>query len=87
MLSYIFKFSSNQPRRMAASGPKIGLSLILDPNAEDYHTSDIASIGFKVLIHSSFDYPDENAEIKILASSTETFVRILPSIPAVCECF
>ncbi|XP_055640074.1 sodium channel protein Nach-like [Toxorhynchites rutilus septentrionalis] len=70
---------SIESRRLATSDPKIGLSLILDPNSEDYYTTDIATVGFKVLIHSSVDYPDESAEIKILASNTEAFVRILPS--------
>ncbi|XP_055600009.1 sodium channel protein Nach-like [Uranotaenia lowii] len=68
----------NEPRRVMASGYKTGLSLILNPILEDYHSIDIATTGFKILIHSSFDFPDENAQMKIIASGTESFIAVYP---------
>ncbi|EDS36313.1 pickpocket 16 [Culex quinquefasciatus] len=67
-----------EPRRVTASGYQTGLSLILNPHVEDYFTTDIATTGFKILIHNSYDFPDENGETRIVHSRTETFLAVLP---------
>ncbi|XP_065087331.1 sodium channel protein Nach-like [Ochlerotatus camptorhynchus] len=79
--NYLKKISASiptEPRRVTASGYQTGLSLILNPDVENYHTTDIATTGFKFLIHNPFDYPDENAETKIVGSNMEAFISILP---------
>ncbi|EAT37212.1 AAEL010779-PA [Aedes aegypti] len=67
-----------EPRRVTASGYQTGLSLILNPDVANYHTTDIATTGFKLLIHYPYDFPDENAETKIVSSATEAYVSIVP---------
>uniref|UniRef100_A0A182INY8 Uncharacterized protein n=1 Tax=Anopheles atroparvus TaxID=41427 RepID=A0A182INY8_ANOAO len=68
-----------EPRRVMASGYQTGLSILLQPFTDDYHSTDVASFGFKVLIHSSYDYPDSDAEIKIVLARTESFVALRPT--------
>uniref|UniRef100_A0A182QKV6 Sodium channel protein Nach n=1 Tax=Anopheles farauti TaxID=69004 RepID=A0A182QKV6_9DIPT len=68
-----------EPRRVMASGYYTGLSLLLQPFAEDYHSTDVASYGFKVMIHSSYDYPDNDAEIKIVLAGTESYITLKPT--------
>ncbi|XP_040167541.1 sodium channel protein Nach-like [Anopheles arabiensis] len=67
------------PRRVMASGYQTGLSVLLQPHAEDYHSTDVASYGFKVMIHSSYDYPDNDAEIKLVLAGTESFITLRPT--------
>lgn len=52
----------------------------MNPHVEDYFTTDIATTGFKILIHNSYDFPDENGETRIVHSRTETFLAVLPSM-------
>ncbi|KFB35480.1 AGAP009590-PA-like protein [Anopheles sinensis] len=68
-----------EPRRVMAAGYQTGLSILLQPGSNDYHSTDVASFGFKVLIHSSYDYPDNDAEIKIVLAGTESFVALRPT--------
>uniref|UniRef100_A0A182PB08 Sodium channel protein Nach n=1 Tax=Anopheles epiroticus TaxID=199890 RepID=A0A182PB08_9DIPT len=67
------------PRRVMASGFQTGLSILLQPSSEDYHSTDVASYGFKVMIHNSYDYPDNDAEIKLLLAGTESFITLRPT--------
>ncbi|XP_058816379.1 sodium channel protein Nach-like [Topomyia yanbarensis] len=67
-----------EPRRVAASGYYTGLSVLLNPEVEDYHTTDIATTGFKVIIHHSYNYPDQNAETRIVGAQLESFISIQP---------
>uniref|UniRef100_A0A182WHJ6 Sodium channel protein Nach n=1 Tax=Anopheles minimus TaxID=112268 RepID=A0A182WHJ6_9DIPT len=67
------------PRRVMASGYQTGLSILLQPFAEDYHSTDVASYGFKVMIHNSYNYPDNDAEIKIVLAGTESFITLTPT--------
>uniref|UniRef100_A0A182T9F6 Uncharacterized protein n=1 Tax=Anopheles maculatus TaxID=74869 RepID=A0A182T9F6_9DIPT len=67
------------PRRVMASGYQTGLSILLQPFSEDYHSTDVGSYGFKLMIHSSYDYPDNDAEIKIVLAGTESFITLTPT--------
>lgn len=68
------------PRRVTACGFQTGLSVIMSPESDDYHTTVIGSYGFRVLIHDSYDYPDHNAEIKIITSRMESFLSVSPGV-------
>ncbi|XP_053673786.1 sodium channel protein Nach-like [Anopheles nili] len=68
-----------EPRRVMASGFQTGLSILLQPSVEDYHSTDVAAYGFKLLIHGSYDYPDNDAEIKLILAGTESFVTLKPT--------
>lgn len=63
---------------MGSSGYQTGLSVLLDPQVDDYFGTYLSSYGFRVLIHSSYDFPDTNAETKVLPLNTENFIAILP---------
>ncbi|XP_035776394.1 sodium channel protein Nach-like [Anopheles albimanus] len=69
-----------EPRRLMASGYQTGLSVLLQPFVEDYHATDVAAYGFKVMIHSSYDFPDNDAEIMLVVAGTESFVTINPTV-------
>lgn len=67
-----------EPRRVTACGFQTGLSVLMTPLINDYHTTVVGSYGFRVLIHDSFDYPDQNSESKVINSRLESFFSIAP---------
>lgn len=58
----------------------MGLSVLLNPMAEDYYISHYSSYGFRVLLHDAYDFPDRNAPTKIVTLGKESFMRIVPEI-------
>ncbi|XP_075150394.1 pickpocket 16 [Haematobia irritans] len=67
-----------RPYRVTGCGYPTGLSILINPFAYDYFASSFSSYGFRLLIHDSYNAPDENAETKIISSSRESFVHINP---------
>lgn len=53
--------------------------MLLNAHVDDYFGTYLSSYGFRILIHDSYDYPDANAEIKVLPLNTENFIGVLPS--------
>ncbi|XP_066585154.1 sodium channel protein Nach-like [Prorops nasuta] len=83
-------FASQRVERSKNTGPQFGLSILLNPQLEDYSFSILPSNGFQILIHSSLDYPDATSgslqEI-LVSPKTENFVSLeaisVYAIPAV----
>lgn len=67
-----------QPRKVTACGYQTGLTVLAKPFVSDYHSTFLSSTGFRVFIHNSFDYPDDNAETKYVTSLAEAFITITP---------
>ena len=67
-----------EPRRVTACGFQTGLSVILTPRNNDYHTTVVGSYGFRVHIHDAYDYPDQNSESRVITSRLESFFSIAP---------
>ncbi|XP_055691230.1 sodium channel protein Nach-like [Lutzomyia longipalpis] len=67
-----------EPRRVTACGHQTGLTVIVSPDLEDYHTTILGSSGFRVMIHNSYDLVDDNAEMKIIAPRLEAFLSVAP---------
>lgn len=51
---------------------------MLRPQIPDYHSTILSTYGFRIMIHSSYDYADDNAETKLVASGLEAFISISP---------
>ncbi|KAL9925199.1 sodium channel protein Nach-like isoform 1-T1 [Glossina fuscipes fuscipes] len=66
------------PYRVTGCGYTTGLTLLLDPMVDDYIASGFSVYGFSLVIHDPYNMPDENAETKLVTSSTEGFIRISP---------
>ncbi|GAB0086898.1 sodium channel protein Nach [Sergentomyia squamirostris] len=66
------------PRRVTACGHQTGLSVIISPNINDYHSTILGSSGFRVMIHNSYDLVDDNAEMKIIGPRLEAFLSVAP---------
>ncbi|XP_004533303.1 pickpocket protein 11 [Ceratitis capitata] len=66
------------PYRVTGCGHSTGISVVLNPLNEDYFSTYLSSYGFRLFIHSAYDFPDENAETKVVTSGRESFVRINP---------
>uniref|UniRef100_A0A1A9UYA5 Pickpocket protein 19 n=1 Tax=Glossina austeni TaxID=7395 RepID=A0A1A9UYA5_GLOAU len=67
-----------RPYRVTGCGYTTGLTLMLDPMVDDYIANGISGYGFRLVIHDPYNMPDENAETKLVTSSTESFIRISP---------
>ncbi|KAH8404950.1 hypothetical protein KR222_011498 [Zaprionus bogoriensis] len=87
--NYFGAMTNNFPRKIAYQVPKrpyrvtgcgypTGLSVLLDPMVDDYYGTFFSGFGFRLLIHNSHNFPDENAETKVVTSTRESFVRINP---------
>lgn len=53
-----------------------GLSVLLDPQLDDYKASITLTPGFQVLIHDSHDYPDMRTIQRIVTPGTSNKIRI-----------
>lgn len=75
------------PRKVTACGYQTGLTVLAKPFVSDYHSTFLSSTGFRVFVHNSYDYPDDNAETKYVTSLSEAFITITPestySTPAI----
>ncbi|XP_067620540.1 uncharacterized protein [Eurosta solidaginis] len=69
---------SKRPYRVTGCGYATGISITLNPVIDDYYGTYLSSYGFRVLVHDAYNYPDENAETKVVTSGRESFVRINP---------
>ncbi|XP_055295176.1 sodium channel protein Nach-like [Sitodiplosis mosellana] len=67
-----------QPRRISSCGFQTGLTVILTPNTDDYHSSLFSSYGIRVLIHDAYDFPDDNAETKAISNKMLAFIMVYP---------
>ncbi|GLH11024.1 Pickpocket 16 [Gryllus bimaculatus] len=67
------------PKRVSACGKTTGLSIILRNQLDQYFDTFLASYGFKVMIHSELNYPDENAMEVLVPPGTQTFVGVSPT--------
>ncbi|XP_055390547.1 sodium channel protein Nach-like [Condylostylus longicornis] len=68
----------NIPHKISGSHYKAGLTVLLDSQIDDYMASYLSSYGFRLFLHDAYDYADENAEIKMLSSNQECFIRVVP---------
>ncbi|XP_015117533.1 sodium channel protein Nach [Diachasma alloeum] len=66
------------PKRITACGYQTGLTLLLNPEPTDYFATILGAYGSKIQMHYSYDYPDWNAESKIIASGYQVFLSISP---------
>ncbi|XP_017472042.1 PREDICTED: pickpocket protein 11 [Rhagoletis zephyria] len=67
-----------RPYRVTGCGYATGISVVLNPIIKDYFGTYLSSYGFRMLIHDAYNFPDENAETKVVTSGRESFVRINP---------
>ncbi|XP_063982072.1 sodium channel protein Nach-like [Diachasmimorpha longicaudata] len=66
------------PKRITACGYQTGLTLLLNPEPADYFATILGAYGSKIIMHYPYDYPDWNAESKIIASGYQVFLSISP---------
>ncbi|XP_015607553.1 sodium channel protein Nach [Cephus cinctus] len=64
--------------RVTGCGYQTGLTIMVNPEPEDYFAAIISSYGVKVMIHHPLDYPDYNAESKFVGVGLQTFLNIAP---------
>ncbi|XP_014612219.1 PREDICTED: sodium channel protein Nach-like [Polistes canadensis] len=67
-----------QPRRIPACGYQTGLAVSVNPDPNDYLATFLGSFGVKVLVHYPYDYPDHNANDKLIDLNKQAFLSIAP---------
>ncbi|KAI4500560.1 hypothetical protein M0802_004522 [Mischocyttarus mexicanus] len=67
-----------KPRRIPACGYQTGLAVTVNPDPNDYLATTFGSFGVKVLVHYSYDYPDHNANDKLIDLNKQAFLSISP---------
>ena len=74
------KIAKAPPKRLqktSAANSKLGLTLLLYPDEENYHSSaDNNFIGFKVHVHSPYDYAEVSGKGLAIGKATEAFVAV-----------
>ncbi|KAF7383015.1 hypothetical protein HZH68_014864 [Vespula germanica] len=74
----LFSCSSSKPRKMPACGYQTGLAVTVNPDPEDYFATILGSFGVKVLVHYPYDYPDHNANDKLIGLNRQAFLSVSP---------
>ncbi|KAI4482325.1 hypothetical protein M0804_008876 [Polistes exclamans] len=67
-----------KPRRIPACGYQTGLAVTVNPDPNDYLATFLGSFGVKVLVHYPYDYPDHNANDKLIDLNKQAFLSIAP---------
>ncbi|XP_049835641.1 pickpocket protein 28-like [Schistocerca gregaria] len=62
--------------RTNAAGLLSGLTVLLDPQLEDYQAATFSFYGFQVLVHSPVEFPDVIARGHIVKPSSEAFLQV-----------
>lgn len=70
--------ANNHVEYITSCGFKTGLSILLDPQLEDYQASLTLTPGFQILIHEAHDFPDTAAMKRIIRPSTFNKLHVLP---------
>lgn len=52
----------------------------MDSEPDDYHASLYGGYGVKVMLHEPYDYPDRNAENKLVGIGEEVFLSVTPEV-------
>lgn len=63
---------------MTACGPQTGLTVLLNPRVNDYHTTFFNTFGFRVFVHDAYDFVDDNAETKTLSLRNLALLSVTP---------
>ncbi|XP_030747911.1 sodium channel protein Nach-like [Sitophilus oryzae] len=69
-----------EPKRVSGVGYQSGLEVLLDNNPDDYFVTDISSVGYRILIHLSEDFPDVASSNILCSIETNTLIGITPLI-------
>lgn len=56
----------------------MGLAVLLNVNTEDYFAQYLPTPGVQILVHDSYDYADENAELQFVQYGSEAFIEVNP---------
>ncbi|XP_049805714.1 pickpocket protein 28-like [Schistocerca nitens] len=62
--------------RTNAAGLLSGLTVLLDPQLEDYQAATFSFYGFQVLVHSPVEFPDVIARGHVVKPSSEAFLQV-----------
>ncbi|XP_047368017.1 sodium channel protein Nach-like isoform X2 [Vespa velutina] len=68
----------SKPRKIQACGYQTGLTVKVNPDPEDYFATILGSYGVKVLVHYPYDYPDHNANDKLIDLNKQAFLSVSP---------
>ncbi|KAF7381985.1 hypothetical protein HZH66_013417 [Vespula vulgaris] len=68
----------SKPRKIPACGYQTGLAVTVNPDPEDYFATILGSFGVKVLVHYPYDYPDHNANDKLIGLNRQAFLSVSP---------
>ncbi|GFG30440.1 hypothetical protein Cfor_03682, partial [Coptotermes formosanus] len=68
----------NIPAKTTTSGYRMGLSVLVRINPDEYYATNMASFGVKVLVHDPYDYPDLNTVKKMVSLGSDIFFSIPP---------
>ncbi|XP_076766928.1 sodium channel protein Nach [Xylocopa sonorina] len=74
----ITKEPNISPHKMISCGYQNGLIVLLNMDPSDYHGSSVNSIGAKIMVHDSHDYPDYDAPSTLIGVNKYSFVTIQP---------
>nr|XP_031838725.1 sodium channel protein Nach-like [Nomia melanderi] len=73
-----FLENKTKPLKVTSCGYQNGLSLLISFEPDDYHASFLGSIGIKVMVHYSYDYPDFDASTKLVIIEKYSFLTVYP---------
>ncbi|RLU26310.1 hypothetical protein DMN91_000104 [Ooceraea biroi] len=72
--------TSDNVQKSAACGSETGMSVIINPEPNDYHATYVGTTGVKTMVHYSYDYPNFNAQSQIIRLNSEHFLSINPAL-------
>ncbi|XP_026333598.1 sodium channel protein Nach-like [Hyposmocoma kahamanoa] len=71
-------FQAEMPRRVASCGYQTALTILVNPNVEDYYSAAIASQGTLVFIDNAYNVPDIDSPVRLVNPSTEVLIALSP---------
>lgn len=70
-------FEPTKLKRTNVANSQLGLTLLLYPDAKNYHdTAENNYIGFKILVHSPYDFPEVSGKGFVVGQGAEAFIAV-----------
>ncbi|XP_076269631.1 sodium channel protein Nach-like [Rhynchophorus ferrugineus] len=67
------------PKRTSSTGLQSALEVLIDSNQDDYFAAEIPSIGYRVLIHGTYNFPSADTDNIFCARRSNALIGITPT--------
>ena len=70
------KSSKFTPYKISSANTQLGLTILLDPDIDNYQVSENNFVGYRVLVHNPYEYPEVRGKGFAVDKGKEAFLAV-----------